>query len=72
VAVDRVLLERQARQLREELRGQAGTHHEPQRHRGHVDHDDLVELVADALGGHDGEPAVHAFHRLCQRRVGFQ
>ena len=72
VPVDRVLLERQARQLGQELVGQAGAHDEPQRLRRHVDHDDLVQLVADALGRDDGQPAVHPLHRGRQRRVGLE
>ena len=59
-------------QLGQELAGQPGAHHEPQRHRRHVDHDDLVELVADALGRDDGQPAVHPLHRRRERRVGLE
>ena len=56
VAVDRVVLEAQRRQLGQEVLGEAGVDEEPQAGRRSVDDDELVELVADALGGHDRQP----------------
>ena len=63
---------REAGQLGEEFVGQARAHDEPERHRGDIDHHDLVQLVADALGRDDGQPAVHALHRGRERRVGLE
>ena len=60
VAVDRVLLEPQRRQLGQELLGEPGVDEEPQPGRRVVDDDQLVELVADALGRHDLQPVAHA------------
>ena len=59
VAVDRILLEAHRRQLGEELVGQTGVDDEPQAGGRVVDHEQLVELVADALGRHDLEPLRH-------------
>ena len=56
VAVDRVLLEAHGRQLGQELVDQPGVDQEPQARRRVLDHEQLVELVADPLGRHDLEP----------------
>ena len=56
VAVDRVVLEAQRRQLGQEVLGEAGVDEEPQPGRRAVDDDQLVELVADPLGRHDRQP----------------
>ena len=72
VPVDRILLEGEPGQLGEELVGQAGAHHEPQRHRGHRHHHDLVQLVADPLGRHDGQPVMPGAYRLDQLRRGLE
>ena len=53
MAVDRVVLEAQRRQLGQEVLGEAGVDEEPQPGRRAVDDDQLVELVADPLGRHD-------------------
>ena len=70
--VNRILFEREIGKLGKELLGQAGAHDEPQRTRWHVEHQHLVQLVADALGRDNGEPAVHALHRRDERGVRFQ
>ena len=72
VAVDGVLLEGQAWQLGQELLGQAGADHEPQGHRRHRHHHDLVELVADPLGRHDGQAPVTGPHGVDQSLVGLE
>ena len=53
VAVDRIVLEAQRRQLGQEVLGEAGVDEEPQPGRRAVDDDQLVQLVADALRRHD-------------------
>jgi hypothetical protein len=70
VGVDRVLLEGEGGQLGEELLGQAGAHQEPQPGPGPVDHEQLVELRADALGGDDLEPVVQPADGLDERSSG--
>ena len=60
VAVDRIVLEAHRRQLGQELIGEPGVDEEPQPGRRVVDRDQLVELVADALGRHDLQAAGHA------------
>ena len=72
VPVDGVLLDGQGRELGQELGGQPRADHEPQRLRGHVDHDHLVELVADALGRDDRQPSAHALDGGDQGGVGRQ
>ena len=62
VTLDGVLLERQRRQLRQELFGQPGLHEEPQALARARLHQQLVELVADALCGHDLEPPAQVAH----------
>ena len=57
VAVDRVLLDPHGRQLGQDDVGEAGVDEEPQAGGRVVDHEQLVELVADPLGRHDLEPA---------------
>ena len=59
VPVHRVLLQRERRQLGQELLGQACAHEEPQAFARALDDEELVELVADPLGGHDREPRPH-------------
>ena len=49
--------------------GQAGVDQEPQAGAGVVDHDELVELVADALGRHDVEPVGHGSRRPRRARA---
>ena len=68
VAVDRVLLERQGRQLGQELLGQAGVDQEPQPVARVFDHHQLVQLVADPLVGHDLQAAAQAHDGVDQRR----
>ena len=63
VPVDRVVLEAQRRQLGEEVLGEAGVDEEPQPRRRTVDDDQLVELVADALGRDDLQPVTAILHR---------
>ena len=55
VAMDRVVLEPQCRQLGQEVLGEPGVDEEPQPGRRCVDDDQLVQLVADPLGRHDLE-----------------
>ncbi len=69
MAVDRIVLEAQRRQLREELLGQTGVDQEPQPGRRVVDGDQLVELVADAFRRDDLETSGHAFHGVDERGV---
>ncbi len=66
VAVDRVLFEGQGRQFREELLGQPGVHEEPEPLRGVGHHQQLVQLVADALVGDDVQAGPQAGHRFDQ------
>ena len=56
VAVDRVVLESERRQLGQEVLGETGVDAEPQPGGRVVERHQLVELVADPLGGHDREP----------------
>ena len=56
--------EGQGGQLREELLGQPGVHEEPEPLRGVGHHQQLVELVPDALVGDDVQPAPQAGHRF--------
>ena len=72
MAVDGVLLERERLELGEELGGEPGAHDEPQRDRRHLDGDDLVELVADALGRDDLEARCELARRGRERLVGDQ
>ena len=55
--VDGVLLESEGRQFREELLGQARLDEEPEALGGVGDDEQLVELVTDALVGHDVKAA---------------
>jgi hypothetical protein len=57
VPVGRILFERHCPQLGEELADQVGVHEVLQAGWGIVDDDELVELVADALGRDDLESA---------------
>ena len=70
--VDGVLLHLEAGQLGEEVLGEPGAHHEPQPRGGDAEHDESVELVADALGRHDAEPVRHVSHRLEQLGIGLE
>jgi hypothetical protein len=72
VAVDGVLFEGQPRQFGQEVGGQAGPHDEPECLGGHVDHDHLVQLVADAFPRHDGEAVVHRLDGGLEVRVGLE
>ena len=72
VPVDRVLFEGQPGKLGEELVGQPGPDHEPEGRRWHRDHHDLVQLVTDPLGRHDGQPLMTGSDRLHQAGVGFE
>ncbi len=56
VVVVLVLLQPQHRQFRKDVLGQAGVDEECQSTSGVGGHDDLHELLADPLGGHDGQP----------------
>ena len=53
--VDRVVLEPEPGQLGQEVVGEPGVDAEPQPGGRVVEHDELVELVPDALGRHDLE-----------------
>jgi hypothetical protein len=72
VLVDRVLLELHGVELGQELVGQAGPGEEPQPRRGVECHQQLRELVADALGADDLEPAVQLDDRRDERGVGLE
>ena len=72
MAVDRVLLEPHGGQLGEELLGQAGVDREPQPGARTLQLDELVELVADALGRHDLEAVAQCHDGLHQRGVGHE
>ena len=63
MAVDGVLLEAHLGELGQEAVDEAGVGQEPEAGAGVVDHDELVELVADALGRHDVEPVGHGLDR---------
>ena len=63
-------LEGEARQLGEELRGEAGVDQEPQPGGRVFDNKQLGELVSDPLGAHDLETAGEFGGRLHQRPVG--
>ena len=67
VPVDRIVLQAQRRQLREELLGQTGVDQKPQAGRRVVDGDQLVELVADAFRRDDLETGGHALHGVDER-----
>ena len=70
VAVDGVLLQAEGRQLGQELVGQARLDEEPQAPARLLDDQQLVELIADALGGDDLEPGSQLTHGLDKGRVG--
>ena len=72
VAMDRVLLQRQSRQLGQELVGQSGLDQEPQPRTRAVDDEELVELHADALRRHDVQPLVQPLDRIDQRGIGLE
>ncbi len=72
VAMDRVVLEAQRRQLGQELLGEPGVDEEPQAGRRAVDDDQLVQLVADPLGRHDRQPLTPLDHRGDQLRNGLE
>ena len=70
VTMDRVVLEPHRRQLRQEVLGEAGLVDEEQAGRRMVEREQLVELVADALAGHDLEPSrepCRGLHQLVGR-----
>ena len=68
VAVDRIVLEAQRRQLRQEVLGEPGVDEEPQPGGGVVDHHQLVELGPHPLGGHDLEAGAAVAHRVDELR----
>ena len=70
--VDRILFESHRGDLGQELVDQRGVDQEPQPGRWVVDDQQLVELVADALGRNDLESLTHVCHRVDERRVGLQ
>ena len=72
MAVDRVLLDAQRRQLGKELGGQTGVVKKPQAGRGVRNDHQLVQLVADAFGGHDRQSLGHVAHRLDDVVIGHQ
>ena len=72
VPVDRVLLERQAGQLGQEIVGQARSRPRTRAPTEGVDHQQLVQLVTDPLGRDDRQPVVTGLDRLDQLRVGRQ
>ena len=72
VLMDRVLLELHGVELGEELVGQAGAAEEPQPGRRVGQHEQLRELVADALRAHDLEPTVQLLDRGHELGVGLE
>ena len=72
VALDRVLLQPQRRDLGKELGEQTGVVQEPQPGSGVLDEEQLVELVADPLGRHDLHPVAQPSHRVDDHRLGLE
>ena len=70
--MNRIVLETQRRQLGEEVLGQTGVDAEPQAGGWPVEHDQLVELVADAFGRHDLQAFSAGHDGFDQGRIRFE